>query len=117
MSSTIRIDSDVEDYIAQNGRFKESSNDVLRRLFGLSDLKREKQLAAGNRYFVFDKSGVSILRWMRNDGWSEAEARKVFDSFGQRIESKTIECQFQKSRKGPIARLTKEQANELRSRR
>jgi hypothetical protein len=53
---------------------------------------------------------------MRDDGWSHADVRRVFDSYELEIDDKTIDCQLWAGREGAVADLTKEQVKELRER-
>lgn len=113
----IRIDLEVEKVIERAGKFGESHNDVLRRLLRLSERKNEKHLGTSKRYFIFGIPGVRILKYMRDNGWTKTEARKVFSSYEQHVDERTIDCQFQKNRGGPIAKLNAAQIKELNDRR
>jgi hypothetical protein len=126
MGTTVRLDDDLIAYIHEHGKFGESHSDVLRRRLIDFDDKDYSSISPINQpnaksgrkpqQRLFGYSICSVIRWMRDDGWNEAEVRKVLDFYELEVSDTTIGCQLWEGREGAVAELTSEQAKELRVR-
>ena len=121
MSTTIRIDDDVEAYIHQHGKFGESHSDVLRRL--LPNFERKPVVYpkpdSRTRYpKLFGHSTCAVIRWMGQEGWSFKQARQVLDSYENGVNDITVRAHlnYTTQNRGEPAKLTPPQIKELTDR-
>lgn len=66
---------------------------------------------------LFGVKATAIIRWMASKKWSKKEIKRVMASYEIKVKTKTVDCQYDYKKRGPVPELSKDREHELNERR